>query len=107
MFHTADVETGLSFLLVIRAKGRSSRLPDNALPSSVILKPGVLVRVRGGNQIRDFSFGSPAVVLPHNFYLNLRHIRTHTPFFRRELKTKKYKPVFILNVQHLLIDFLH
>ena len=66
MFHAGDVETGLSFLLVIRAKWWSSRLPDNALPCSVILKPGVLVRVRGGNQTRDFSLGSPAVALPHS-----------------------------------------
>ena len=28
------------------------------------------------------------------FYLNLRHIRTHTPFFRRELKTKKVYTCF-------------
>ena len=51
----------------IRAKWRCSRLPDNALPSSVILKPAVLVRFRGGNRTRDFSLGSPNFTLSHPF----------------------------------------
>ena len=91
----------------IRAKWRSSCLPDNALSSSVILKPGVLVRVRGWESNPRLFSRQSVCCPPSPFYLNLTHIRTHTPFFRRELKTKKYKPVFILNVQHLLIDFLH
>ena len=93
MFRAGDVETGLSFLLVIRAKWRCSRLPDNALPSSVILKPGVLVRVRGGNRNRDFSLGSLAVVLTHNFYLNLRHPNTYT-FLPNGIKNKKIHTCF-------------
>ena len=93
MFRAGDVETGLSFLLVIRAKWRSSRLPDNALPSSLVLKPGVLVRVRGGNRNRDFSLGSLAVVLTHNFYLNLRHPNTYT-FLPNGIKNKKIHTCF-------------
>ena len=108
MFHAGDLETGLSFLLVIRAKWRSSRLPDNALPSSLVLKPGILARFRGGNRTSDFSLGSPAVVLPHpstSISGTSEHILL-SPEGRKK-KQKIYVPVFILNVQHLLIDFLH
>ena len=94
----------------IRAKWRCSRLPDNALPSSVILKPAVLVRFRGGNRTRDFSLGSPNFTLSHPFTSipGASAKRNTNTFLPKGIKNKKiYIPVFILNVQHLLIDFLH
>lgn len=93
MFRAGDVETGLSFLLVIRAKWRSSRLPDNALPSSLVLKPGVLVRVRGGNRTRDFSLGSPTVTLHSPLRHSQAHPNTYT-FLSKGIKNKKVYTCF-------------
>ena len=87
MFHAGDVETGLSFLLVIRAKWRSSRLPDNALPSSVNLKPGVLVWVWVGIETAT-SLSAARLLSSLTTSTSISDIRTDTPFFRMELNQK-------------------